>query len=48
LWDVITRQEILELDDPTGTPRAIAFSSDGRWLAGSSGAAVRLWDSGIR
>ena len=46
LWDLITGQEILELQVPAGPLRSVAFSPDGRRLA-AAGPQIppRIWEA---
>ncbi len=46
VWDIVTRQEILELQESGGGLRGLAFSPDGRSLAGAGNGVVRLWQAG--
>lgn len=43
IWNTISHQPITALD-ADDTIHALAFSPDGKWIAGSVGAQVRLWD----
>jgi len=45
LWDIVTRQEILELEEHVGVLRCVAFSADGRSLAAAGPGVVRVWQA---
>ena len=45
LWDIVTRQEILEFEDQVGALRTVAFSPDGRYLAAAGAGVVRVWQA---
>lgn len=47
LWNTVTRQmmTVFEADVPI---QALAFSPDGKWLAGALGNQIRLWDAAGR
>ncbi len=44
VWDTKTRQPILPLEAP-GPVHAVAYSPDGRRIAGAAGDRVRIWDA---
>jgi RNA polymerase sigma factor (sigma-70 family) len=44
VWNVSSSQLVHTLDGHTGTVKALAFSADGRTLATTGEAVVRLWD----
>ncbi len=46
VWDVETGAELMTL--PSNEPLAVAFSPDGRTVAGSDGNDIILWKSGPR
>ena len=45
LWDIVTRQEILEFEENAGALRQVVFSADGRSLAGAGNGVVRIWQA---
>jgi WD40 repeat protein len=46
LWDLITGQEILDLEGSNGPVKCVTFSRDGRWLAAAGyHGAIRLWEA---
>ncbi|MBV9123795.1 MAG: PD40 domain-containing protein, partial [Planctomycetes bacterium] len=44
LWDAATGQLLKKLPTPGDNDRAVAFSTDGRWLAAGSDNGVHVWD----
>jgi WD40 repeat protein len=48
VWDIVTRQEVLELQEHAGALHGIALSPDGRTLAAAGNGAVRLWEAAER
>jgi WD40 repeat protein/tRNA A-37 threonylcarbamoyl transferase component Bud32 len=45
LWDIVTAQEILGFEEDVGTLHHVAFSADGRSLAGAGNGVVRVWQA---
>jgi WD40 repeat protein len=45
LWDVVTKHEILDFEEHVGNLRHVAFSADGRSLAGAGLGVVRVWQA---
>jgi WD40 repeat protein len=48
LWDVVARKQTAALRLGDGFPGGLAFSGDGRRLAGAADSGVRVWDVGTR
>jgi WD40 repeat protein len=50
VWDVSTGQEQWKMIPPIGSPHALilAYSADGRRLAGAAPGAIRIWDAADR
>jgi WD40 repeat protein len=47
LWDLVTGQEILELEGSTGPLNCVVFSRDGRRLAcAGDDTTIRVWEAG--
>jgi hypothetical protein len=46
LWDVLVQRYLGELAAEPGPPRGVAFSLDGRRLAGAAGSTLYVWDAG--
>ena len=45
LWDILTRQEIRQIDSPQGRNKAMAYTAEGRTLAtGGADSTILLWD----
>jgi WD40 repeat protein len=44
LWDLVTGQEVLELEGSVNKINCVTFSRDGRWLAAAGQhPTIRLW-----
>ncbi|HZZ78557.1 MAG TPA: WD40 repeat domain-containing protein, partial [Gemmataceae bacterium] len=43
IWNTNTRQQVLNVNTPE-TIHALAYSPDGKWIAGAAGSKVRIWD----
>jgi WD40 repeat protein len=43
LWDAASWKKLRDLKDPLGPVFSIAFSPDGRWVAGGTEGTLRLW-----
>jgi WD40 repeat protein len=46
LWDVATRLPVLSLTVQESNFQCLAFSRNGRWLAGPAGVWLHIWDAG--